>query len=206
MKQESRKPLSAEDAAAYSIFVTRLKVGVAIAASLLIIILIAWPLINNSSSRMIRFSESPIDKAEEKPRMINPRLDGVDGSNRPYAFEADEAVQQSDTYMIFKGVKGSITIEGESEVLITSKEGHYSVREKKLQLKDDVVIESQSDQITITTPVAYIDLNENLATSNQPVKIDSPLGKLSANGFVIRNEKASILFYGGVELNTQMEQ
>jgi lipopolysaccharide export system protein LptC len=195
----------AEDyrAAKHSSFVSLMKRRIIIAVTLLIALLIIWPLTDiGSSSYKLNFDGSgaeTIQNAHEKPEMQNPKFHGIDKNNRPFNITALKGISLADNKILLDNINGDITLKDGSWISILSEQGNYNVETQELFLNGKVNL-FMDNSYEFFTESANINLEENMATGVEKVRIQGKIGVLDANGFIIKNSGDEVLFLGGVKL------
>lgn len=184
----------------HSSFIGKLKILIILIVVLLVTAIVIWPLTNVGQKRFkLNFGDAEISKEDEKVRMINPRLHGLDNQNQPYNITADNAVKTDEFNLVLQSLNGDILLKDGGWVNILSDIGNYNIETKKLDLNGSVNLFTDSGYEAFTE-IAHVNLNEGMAAGDEEVFIQGPLGTIKANGFVIRENGDNIFFYGGVHL------
>lgn len=131
----------------------------------------------------------------EGATMVEPRYRGVDERNRPYTVTAEKARQSSQDRIDLVAPKADITMEDGRWLMLQSRKGVYIQSEGHLDLSDDVTL-YRDDGTTMTTATASIDLKAGAALSADPVHVEGPFGSIDAQGFVVTDKGAALVFTG----------
>ena len=186
---------------AHTKFVSRLKTAFLALAGLLVLLLVAWPLIN-PVEKHLKLSFSSMNEGESgMPQMVNPKFQGVDDRDQPYNISADIAVQETEDTVRLSKVKGDILLKknNESWVKVTSDGGVITLSERLIKLYGMVHLVSKSGY-TVDTETALIDLGKRVASGEDPVRVQGPLGVIDAMGFYLENDTQKLHFVGPVKL------
>ncbi len=130
-----------------------------------------------------------------------PRLSGFTRDKRAYELTANAAAQDltKPHFIELQEIRASFELEDESRVSVTAAAGGFDSSSEALTLKDKVRIAS-----TIGTEVrlrqAQFDLRTGVVTSNEPVEVHMPQGRLDAHQLEVREGGDVINFRGGVRL------
>lgn len=176
------------------------KLLIAVVACLLLAVVIILPLMEGDDSAIrIAFNQVPETSDTEKPRMINPRFESVDGDNQPFTITADEAVQvDNDTVKLIK-MKADIAMNDGAWISMESKQGVLQLPKKRLYLKGDIHILSNEGN-EVNTQEAYLDMASGTAVGRMQVNGQGPMGRLKSDSFRISEMGKTLTFVGNVRL------
>lgn len=148
----------------------------------------------------------PTETAVRETRSIsvaNPIFNGYDASNRPYQVSATNAVQDPDRPSLVRmdAVQGRFLVsDGGETVLIRGDSGEYNTDSSKLLLIGEVRLTSSNDY-TIRTSRADIDVSRNHMRSDAPVHVTFDGGEVFANGMEMQDDGERIMFFNGVTVH-----
>lgn len=188
----------------HALLVSDLKRLAIILSALLVLLVLVWPLISPGDAGF-EFAFDDVEVTDNyKPRMVRPRLQGLDDNNQPYNMLAEEAIEEDSETLLLSQVSGDISTKDGAWISLMSETGEYKTSEKLLYLNGSVNLFMDSGY-EMFTESAHIDLSSSEAVGNEEVFIQGTLGTLEAKGFVIRQEGDHVLFHGGVHLITYPE-
>jgi lipopolysaccharide export system protein LptC len=174
-----------------------MKVFLPILALLLIGLVLIWPQLKSEDHRfMIGFSGIEAREAADL-NMVNARYMGVDNNNQPLSITADIAKNLAfDAEVVeLEMPKADMTLDDGSWLVLTAEAGKYSQNARRLDLSGLVNLYHDSGY-EIRTKMAGIDLAKGEARGTEPVVGHGPFGQLEAQGFVLKDLGARILFTG----------
>lgn len=183
---------------AYSTMVSKLKIIVGFAAAFLIIMIIVFPLLDDNRQGIKVIPKDGVSD-NDKPSMEKPRLHGTDANNQPYNITAERAVQEDAKNMTLYKIEGDIHLKDGAWISLLSDSGKYSVSSRTLDLSGSINL-FMDNGYEFLTETARVDLKQSIATGNDKVFVQGPLGKLQSQGFVIKNNGDDMEFTGGVHL------
>ncbi len=146
------------------------------------------------------FSISSADLLATKPTMRNPTYSGYnkkDGTE--YTIRADRAItdmNESKPIDLF-GIEAHVRQQDGTAYKMTADDGKFDRNQNKLELFNDIVV--ASNDMTARLSHATILPRQSLVTSDKPVAIQFPAGKLDGNKLRIEQKKNKFLLYGGVK-------
>lgn len=185
----------------YSRFVTTSKFLLPVAASILIVLVLAWPQLQFEESRFrMGFATLSLKPAEDTA-MLNPRYVGADKNGRPFAVTADLAKSPSSESAIvaLEMPKADMMLDDGSWVVLTAETGAYHRSTQVLDLAGSVSLFHDSG-LEFQTATARIDLAAGTAAGSDPVQGQGPFGDLSAEGFRLLRQDRIIHFTGKARL------
>ena len=159
-----------------------------------------------SNEKAVEQPKDNIASEKEVPVMKKPRFFGYDDNGQPYNIKAINGISVDEKRIVLTEIDGSITLKDNSKISLRSDQGDYIIEKKEISLNGGVIIDIDKGY-RFKTSSAYIKLKENMATGSEKVEISGIMGDITSdNGFTIRNSGEEILFYGGVELNGDIEK
>jgi len=185
----------------YGRFVGFMRILLPTIATALIVLVALWPQLSDQQQR---FAISPTKITQEAARglmMKNSVFSGVDRRKRPYTVTADSAriTGKNNADLVLTEPKADVLLKDGSWVALTARQGNYDRDNKLLQLRGavnlfhDAGYEFQSES-------AAVDLMAGDAQGTDPVRGQGPFGNIEAEGFVLRNRGARIIFTGRAKL------
>jgi lipopolysaccharide export system protein LptC len=174
-------------------FVVFSKYGLTILAAALIITVFLVPLLHDgeSGARLVFTNVESGDFI--KPRMSNPRLQGLDKSDQPYTVTARIAEQQEDGKVLLSGIQADITLNNGSWLAFMGNTGMLDTEKNTLLLPEDVQVFHDAGYDMRTRHV-FIDLDTAEVSGDQRIDGQGPLGTLSASGFRVDSNAGHIRF------------
>jgi lipopolysaccharide export system protein LptC len=133
--------------------------------------------------------------------MDTPRLSGFTRDKRAYDLTAAAAAQDltQPHFMELQQVRASFDLEDKSHVTVTADSGAFDSRAEALTLTQKVrVVSSMGTEVRMRQ--AQFDLRSGTVTTNDPVEIHMPQGRLDAQQMEVREGGDVINFRGGVRL------
>ena len=181
----------------YSYLVRFLKIILPGVAILLILLVVAWPYLQQNTLQFTIGFSSEEAISEDEPTMINPRYTGLDKSRLPFSVTADIARNMilDTTRVELEMPKADITMSDGSWLLITAQEGVYGRTAQVLDLSGDVNL-FHDEGYEIRTEAVHIDLLDGTAESATSVSGHGPVGDLLSEGFRMNNKTQVIHFTG----------
>ena len=136
--------------------------------------------------------------------MANARYVGTDANNRPFLVTADEALQDPSKPDLIDMValQADMTLDNGVWMSVMASGGRYDRARQTLYLAGPVHIFSDVGY-EFHTNSARIDLQNNIAESDEPVKGHGPFGTLSADSFRVIDQGQRLLFRQNVRMVIQ---
>ena len=187
--------------ARYSRFVGTMKVLLPLTAAAIAGLILAWPGVHDEPQEIaLTFAETNSTDAET-PGMANARYVGTDANNRPFLVTADEALQDpgKPDLVDLVALQADMTLDNGVWMSIMASSGQYDRAQQTLQLAGPVNIFSDAGY-EFHTESARIDLQNNIAESDQPVRGHGPFGTLSADSFRVIDQGQRLLFRKNVRM------
>ena len=188
----------------YSRFVGAMKVLLPLTAAVIAGLILAWPGANDDPQEIaLTFAETNSTDAEV-PGMANARYVGTDANNRPFLVTADEALQDPSKPDLIDMValQADMTLDNGVWMSVMASGGRYDRARQTLHLAGPVNIFSDVGY-EFHTNSARIDLQNNIAESDEPVKGHGPFGTLSADSFRVIDQGQRLLFRQNVRMVIQ---
>lgn len=166
-------------------------------AAALVLLVGAWPQIQDGLSRL-GSSIPRIDLGAARDlSMINARYTGLDRHDRPFAITADVARQTGakDDLVSLEAPKADLALENGAWVAVTAETGLYHTQPKQIDLYGDVNLYHDKG-MTFRTESAKVDLEAGTAEGHEPVQGHGPSGEVESEGFRILDKGAVVIFTG----------
>ena len=165
----------------------------------LLMLAAAWPQLRSDDSRFRIEFPAVGPEGGDKPQVLNPRLLGLDGEDRPFQITADVGARLAggeglEVYQLDKP-KADIVLEDGSWVALTATDGVYDRDGQTLYLTGRVNLFHDSGY-EFNTEAARIDLTRRAAEGDKAVFGQGPFGTLEAEGFRVENNGDVIVFSG----------
>ncbi len=177
----------------YSRFVGIMKVALPLAALCLMLVIAAWPVLQDQEQPMVE----ALEKQPDVLQVAGPVLVGTDQEDRPYSIAADRANQGPEGPHIVELTRpeGEIATASGIRISLNADVGRFDRDSKQLHLMGDVLL-SSDDGHRFATDDAYVDMETQSAWGDQPVEGEGPSGKIEAEGFRIEDNGATVTFTG----------
>lgn len=184
----------------YTRIVNTLKVALPVLALLIVATVVIYSGFNPNPGKVILTPQQVDSVADDDLRMVNPRLSGVDGAQRPYTVTAEYAEQQKgrpDLVQLRK-IEADVTLEGNQWLSITAENGLLDGDKRTLTLDGGIAAFSDTGY-ELHTPSAIVNFEEGKISGPQPVEAQGPLGTIKANGFEVLRDLKQVRFLGQVQ-------
>jgi lipopolysaccharide export system protein LptC len=131
--------------------------------------------------------------------MESPRLTGFKKDNRPYEMTAQWAAQDAKTPNIIelRDLKARIVMQDKSVATVQSQQGIYDSSSEKLDLRDDVRVQTEAGY-DVRMKSARVDFRTENVSSDEPVIVKFKGVSIDASGVDMYNNGSYIVFEGRV--------
>lgn len=173
-----------------------LKLLIPAAAAGIVISLVAWPMMIESSVGVTDLiSEETLVNGRDE--MQNPRFVGTDSANQPYTVTAEVAMRPSngDDTIFLRMPEADITLKDGDYVNVRADEGWYDRDAETLKLDGAVNLFTETG-FKVQTESIVFDLRDGSATGDEPVQSQGPWGNLASQGIRYRPEGQIFEFPG----------
>lgn len=188
-----------EPVAGYTRFVLLTKHGLLLTAVFIVMWLIIMPLVHPVHERF-HLSFTEIGKsASEKPKMQNPRFQGVDGNGHPFNITADYAEQESENVVQLYKLQGDMVLEDNGWMSVSSNEGTLHNDKNILLLKGNVNLFTDSGY-EFKTESATVYTKESRIEGDEKIQGQGPTGVLYADSFQVEDGGKHLVFKKHVKL------
>ena len=186
---------------AYTYFVKTMRLALPLAAIVIMAVVMAWPKMETAITPVTPTSVAKNQKTSTQNELINPRFEGVDSKNNPYALTATRAVQsaQNPDILLLDMPVGDVSLGNEEKLDVTANKANYRQKAGILYLDGNVKLK-HSNGYNMDTTRLMIDTQTRMTRTDQPVKISGPAGTLDATGLDARNAEGLIIFTGPARL------
>lgn len=183
----------------YSAVVGGLKFTAGTIAVILVLMLIIWPFMMQSTQPLkLTLEPVEVEGVAEIPKMQNPRFHGVDKDNQPFNVTAAEAFQTDNDTVVLDQMQGDITLKDGSWLSLEANQGHIRVSSKLLDMTGDVHL-VMDNGYEMFTQSAHVDMEQSMAAGSEPVQVQGAPGLLTAQGFKVEDNGDRIFFHGRVK-------
>ncbi|MEM7442218.1 MAG: LPS export ABC transporter periplasmic protein LptC [Pseudomonadota bacterium] len=184
----------------HSVLVGVLKLLLPIIAVLMIIVVIMWPTIEQTIEEQTDTGvaiDTPDFQASGEAQIINPRFTGLDESGRPFEIEGDLAYQDIDNPELIEldNLRGVITLAEGETARVESTYGRLDQTKGEVELTGNVVV-SHFDGTVFRTDEIIVNISDNHVWGSQPVEAEADEATVTAEGFEVRDEGATVIFRG----------
>jgi lipopolysaccharide export system protein LptC len=193
--------------AEYSRFVHRMKIGLPVAAGVIVLLVLLLPQLRSESERFRIGLKDMADVTTDTLSMVNARYFGTDENGQPFSIVAESVRERptADKLIDLTGPRAEIAAADGSRVEVTATAGVYDRGQEVLELTGEVSLRQQ-EGYEMHTSVARVQLKDNVASGDAPVKGTGPVGEIAAAGFIARQEDNVVVFTGPATLVLKGEQ
>ncbi len=182
----------------------QMKRGIVAAVLLMVLAMIAWPLTHLGQRSFKVNLASGAGKAApgsqaEQTRMVKPHLHGLDNENQPYNITADDAIQRDKENVDLTNVEGDVFLKDNGWAELRADTGHYNLTAKTLDLGGAVQL-GMDNGYELATAEAHATLANREVQGPAAVRVQGPLGTLTADGFALHGGENALAFSGRVHL------
>lgn len=199
-----RDGIAREDIGGYSRFVRMMRLAFPLAA----VVVIAIVFLRTGQKDAIvpvRVDENDLASRQiTRNELLNPKFESMDNKGQPYKITASRAVQgevNKDLVMLESPV-GVLTMNDGIKVNVRSATGAYRQDTERFFLEGDVFLEHDRGY-TLHSAEAHIDLKNNFAWSEKPVKGTGPDLKIDATSMRANGKTGEIVFLGPAKLTLE---
>lgn len=189
------------DPARYTRFVGLMRIGLPLVAVLLLVLLVAWPMINEQPGADFTIVMEEVGEVSGDLKMVNPHYSGTDAKGRTFSVSAKEAYPDkpdpSEIRLSF--LEANIRDEQGQDIRITADTGYYYPKSEQLRLIGNIQVETAKGY-TALGEQAEIDLRSGTLTSREKVQAEGPLGSLQADTMQVDQAGKTVKFKGGVKM------
>ena len=192
----------------YGRVVGGLKVLLPTVAVALVLVAVAWPLLNEGDRRFTDALTGADRRAAENLAVENARYSGIEEDGQPFSITAESMQQESvdSSTVALTEPKADILLSNGAWVAVTAKSGLLHRTKQVLELTEDVNLFHDSGY-EFRTARAVLDLTAGSATGNTPVEGQGPFGYLEAEGFRVteRGDRVTLTGRSTVVIYPQAE-
>jgi lipopolysaccharide export system protein LptC len=182
----------------HSRFVRMLKIGLPVAALVIVVSVVAALWLARSLPGNFSLAATSIE--DGRLVMQDPRMSGSDSNDRPYAVIAQRAVQSLTGGNIdLEGIRAELALDERTNAVISAANGVYNPDDETLHLSDDIAVDT-SDGIAVRLSSADIDLAAGRLVGSGPVTITAPNQRLESGSLAIEDSGARFTFADRVKL------
>ena len=176
-----------------------LKFALPVTAGIIILGIIGAFLLNSLAESP--FNLEGISISDGKLVMENPKLNGVDGENRPYNLSADSAVQnvEDPTKILLTSILAELPVDEKTLATVRAGSGLYDAEAKTLSLKNSVFMETD-DGMSIKFQEIDVDIANGLMKTDSGVFAKSDQAEISSQSLIVEGRGKRVFFEGGVTM------
>lgn len=181
----------------YSLFVGVMKIVLPAAATVFILLLLAWPELTPGKPGIdLDLSDLAITQPDDLA-MLNARFSGFDSRNQPFLVTADVASQasESDSVIALELPKADIALVDGTWVQLSAREGLYDRETQTVDLVGQVSF-FHDKGFELHTETARVDLEDGSAMGRETVTGQGLFGQIEAAGFDSFDQGDRIIFLG----------
>ncbi len=181
----------------YTFWVRFSKYFLPVFSLLLVVIVGIWPSLNAEKNSFNLEAIQIQDGSEGNLAMINARYRGMDKQHRQFSVRAESTSQNGQLDAVYELDKpeADIIMADGTWLALSSNYGFYDRSSQQLDLLDQVNLYHDAGH-EFKTHTASISLKDNSASGSSPIQGQSPLGRLTAEGFKIIQQGDIIQFKG----------
>lgn len=183
----------------YSSFVSISKYGLFALALVLVGVVFIIPALHDSENgaRLV-FTNIQVGESM-KPRMMAPKLQGMDENQQPYRLNAEYADRLPDGKIFLHKIDADITLTKGEWIAVLADEGIYDAEGKTLNLlKNFNVFHDAGYEMRASETI--LDLGKSTASSRKKVEIQGGFGVLKADGFDVYSAEKRAVFAPNVSM------
>jgi lipopolysaccharide export system protein LptC len=141
-----------------------------------------------------------------KITMQMPRVTGYTRDSRPYELTAKAALQDltRPDVVELNDIRAKFQMTDNTTTEVVAPSGFFNSKKEVLELGNDTVVTSTSGY-KVLIDKAVIDIHANQLTTDYPVTVDSPQGKLVAKSMQIL-EAGNLVRFDGVQMTVQTDE
>lgn len=163
------------------------------------ITLLCWSFFMRVTPQEVKFvnlkSEAIIENHMEKPHFSS-----LNAAGEPYEIWAEKAKNITIEQVDLINPQGKITTKEGRLTKVKAAKGHYTKEKHFLTLRENVHINDMLEGYTLTTDEALVDLKEQKAQGNLPVRGEGPTGSFWGKSFQANHMKGDLMLYGPAHL------
>ena len=189
-----------QSVAQYTRFVQRMKIGLPVAAGVILLLVLLLPQFRGESERF-RIGLKNITDIGDTLSMQNARYFGTDDKGEPFSIKADMVKERPapDKLIDLTGPKAEMSMKDGRRVNLNATNGVYDRTQEILDLAGQVDL-VQKDGYEMHTSQARVMLKESTASGDAPVTGKGSMGDIEAAGFRARQSDNVIIFTGPAKL------
>lgn len=207
-RRDGRRRHFAPRAAAPLPYLVRYSTHIQIALPFLALIIVMagliWPLLDGDVVRMPVGRAPVMGHRTDYASLEQPRLSGLDRTNRPYALAAERAIQRDrdDTVIDLQAPRIELTARNGRRIEVWSDTGQFDRTQSRLNFQGHVTARDDRGN-TMVAERLRVDPRAGSMTSDRPISGDGPDGKVDADGLEVRSHGDRVIFTGRVRLLLQ---
>jgi lipopolysaccharide export system protein LptC len=155
----------------------------------------------------IAFDISESSFVDGKLVMANPRLEGFTRDDRPYSMAARRALQHVDQTGIveLEGIDATLPVSRDTSATIVAEHGVYNREDNTLEVQSPISV-STTDGLTASFQSAFVDIDEGVLRTDQPVVLQIRGGELSADSMSVAENGKVVVFENRVRVEIRLDR
>lgn len=184
----------------YSKFVRWMRLVLPLAALIIVAILFTWTGTEEDIAIPIQ-EQAAEQKNIGKNELVNPRFESMDENKQPYTVTAHRAVQDEtdEKLVILEQPVADMLLNSGNWVAVEADKGAYHQDTQKLLLEGHVKL-FHDKGYQMETQKLHVDVEQNMAWSDDDVYGQGPAGTLNAKGMKANNATGRLVFTGPARL------
>jgi lipopolysaccharide export system protein LptC len=188
----------------YSRIVKKLRLILPILAAILIVVVFVLAGPDDAAQIMDADKVLPGGEAGQN-ELVTPRFESQDGDAQPYSVTATRAFQKQGANVIeLEKPVADMTLKDNTWLALKANDGEYNQENQKIHLKGNVRL-FHDEGYELVTDAVDIDIKNQTAQSDQPVRGHGPVGRIKASGFEAQSSADLLRFKGPAKLTVYSE-
>lgn len=191
----------------YTRFARFMRYLLPLVAAALVALLVLWPRFQEKLPGVASFESSDAPVPEEDGSTARQAyFQGVDGKDRPFHITAERAFQPSEDQdrIVLERPEADITLKDGSWVAVSALRGDYRQNAETLALRGDVNL-FHDKGFEFHTESVDVDLDTGVARGSETVQGQGSFGRITSEGFQVRDNGQTVVFTGKTELVVEPE-
>lgn len=183
---------------------THIQIALPFIALTIVMAGLVWPLLDGDVVRMPVGRAPVMGHRTDYASLEQPRLSGLDRTNRPYSLAAERAIQRGrdDALIDLQAPRIELMARNGRRVEVWSDTGQFDRARNRLSFSGHVTTRDDRGN-TMMAERLRVDPRAGSMTSDRPISADGPDGKVDADGLDVRGHGDRVIFTGRVRLLLQ---
>lgn len=185
------------DVAPYSKFIKLLQLILPLSAFAIIGILVLWPQLSRIETAPLSAQDlKALKEAETSNTLLGAHFTTQDDKGRPISIEAKKALQSQSREQEIELLSPKATFQGDDRnFAIQSDKGLYDQTQKKIFLKNNVIIKDDQNNV-LETESLTANIEDGELMTHTPSRLTTPEGVIEGQGVVIDQNTQKTTFTG----------